>query len=130
MGNIKLFPDLIVDQVLHRYEYFDLHSITWHHGAKVDSGHYTTNLKKNGIWYNANDKVITRSEQFTCDLNDNYRVPYIVVYRKRSTEIMHQRIEFRNDVSLEDTASNEDFDDNMSLDDSENEFVTDKDVIE
>merc|ERR1712126_508337 len=88
-------------------------------------------MGKNGIWYNANDEVITRSELFTCDLNDNYRVPYIIVYRKRSAEIMHQRIEFRNDVIFEDkvaTVVNEDFDDNMSSDHYENEFVTDKEV--
>ena len=46
----KLFPDMRIDQELQMYGYFDLQGIIWYHGPSIDSGHYTCNVKVNGIW--------------------------------------------------------------------------------
>ena len=56
--------DVKIDQVLHRDDTFDLQGIIWHHGTSYNAGPYTCNVKVNGIWYLADDKIIKRDECF------------------------------------------------------------------
>ena len=80
----KLFPDVIVNQELHLFDEFDLQGIIWHHGQSCDNGHYTSNVKANGIWHHTNDYNITQREMFRAI---GEQVPYIIVYKKRNAQI-------------------------------------------
>ena len=77
--------DIIVDQVLHRFDIFDLQGIIWHIGTDFNSGHYTSNVKVNGVWYIADDSKIKQDERFRSDVFHG-KVPYILVYKKRTTD--------------------------------------------
>ena len=80
----KLFPDVIVNQELHLFDEFDLQGIIWHHGQSCDNGHYTSNVKANGVWHHTNDYTITQREMFR---TIGEQVPYIIVYKKRNVQI-------------------------------------------
>ena len=80
----KLFPDVIVNQKLHLFDEFDLQGIIWHHGQSCDNGHYTSNVKANGVWHHTNDYTITQREMFR---TIGGQVPYIIVYKKRIAQI-------------------------------------------
>ena len=77
----KIFPYMTIDHEVHRYDYFDLQGIIWHHGSSFEHGHYTSNIKVNGIWYDANDTVISQGATFQCYPNSR-KAPYIIVYKK------------------------------------------------
>ena len=55
----KYIPNMTIDQGIHKYDYFDLQGIIWHHGQSADFGHYTSNVKVNNIWYCINDTTIS-----------------------------------------------------------------------
>ena len=82
----KLFPDLTVDSELSMHETFDLQGVISHHGFSWTHGHYTSDIKVIDKWYHADDSRITTQETFQPDLVSG-QVPYIVVYKKRSTEV-------------------------------------------
>ena len=84
----KLFPNIVIDDEIHRFDYFDLQAIIWHHGQNFDVWHYSCDVKANGIWYKANDAEV-RPESPTLDIiPDGYKAPYIIVYKKGNTEII------------------------------------------
>ena len=78
----KFIPNLIIDQELVKYDYFDLNGIIWHHGKSLEFGHYTSNVKVNGVWYNTNDSVISIGSRFECSSSEPV-APYVLVYKKR-----------------------------------------------
>jgi ubiquitin C-terminal hydrolase len=52
---------------------YKLNSIICHHGHTIESGHYTSDVLKDGIWYNLNDETI--------EVDPAYKsTPYILVY--------------------------------------------------
>ena len=91
-GTRKLSKNIIVDTDIDIYDHFELQGIIWHHGESYNNGHYTSNVKVNGVWYNTDDTsiTITQSERFQ---TYHDKVPYIVVYKKRNTEIVFHRNE-------------------------------------
>ena len=82
----KKLADIDIDQELYRGDTFDLQGIIWHHGTSFNTGHYTCNVKVNGIWYLADDKTIKRNESFR-SIPLYGKIPYIVVYKKRTCDI-------------------------------------------
>ena len=51
----KIFPAIQVNEKL---DELSLQGIIWHHGDKMDTGHYTAMVKHDGIWYHTNDQNI------------------------------------------------------------------------
>ena len=86
---IKFIPNLRIDQVIRVYERLDLQGIIWHHGESFDYGHYSCNVKINGIWYDANDRNITTGSKFDCEAGKGV-APYVLVYKKRSDNDVEQ----------------------------------------
>ena len=83
----KIFPNMIIDQEIIQYDYFDLQGIIWHHGRDWQNGHYTSDVKIDGIWYSTSDTYINERPTFECNSNGDI-APYIIVYKKRNTQIV------------------------------------------
>ena len=97
---LKIFPDVIIDPELHVFDKFELQGIIWHHGPSYDSGHYTSNVKSNGIWYHTNDTAITQKEMFR---TVGEQVPYIVIYQKRNCNVLLCRNELKIETCINET---------------------------
>ena len=83
----KKTPDIKIDHVIDRDSFgvFELQGIIWHGGPYRRSGHYECDVKVNGEWYHANDAIIKKSNpRFRSCLSQNI-IPYIIVYKKRSS---------------------------------------------
>ena len=83
----KIFPNILIDQEITRYECFKLQGIIWHHGDNWDSGHYTADVKVDDVWYSTNDTVINEGATFECNSNSTIS-PYIIVYKKRNNRVV------------------------------------------
>lgn len=52
---------------------YNLNSIICHHGTTIESGHYTCDVLKNGVWYHLNDEMIEIQPEYK-------QTPYILIY--------------------------------------------------
>ena len=84
-GNtFKIFPNLVISQQIVSFSEFMLEGIIWHIGDKdVNNGHYIASIKKNGVWYNADDSNVVQYADFNLlNKNSSLQVPYILYHRK------------------------------------------------
>ena len=81
----KIIPDMTIDQQIRRYAFFELQGIVWHHGRSWQNGHYTADVKVDGVWYSTSDTSVNEGATFECS-SDGDIAPYIVVYRKRDEQ--------------------------------------------
>jgi ubiquitin C-terminal hydrolase len=79
-GSHRIDTDIKLDEKLcfcsEGYTYnYNLISTIDHHGNSLNSGHYTTNVRRGNEWYNINDDYISK----TC-INSSRHV-YILIYQ-------------------------------------------------
>jgi hypothetical protein len=83
----KITPTLAIEETITRFVDFDLHAVVWHHNRDVECGHYTADIKIDEEWYNANDDFNSKGRTEQC-FEDGDIAPYIVVYKKRNSQIV------------------------------------------
>ena len=96
----KLFPHINIDDEIFRFDHFDLQGVIWHHGNSFNGGHYTCQVKVNEIWYNADDHKISEKSPTLEVIPDNYNAPYIIVYKRRITEVTELSLSI-NELEIE-----------------------------
>ena len=85
--NVKIIPNLNIEENISCYGNLTLHAIVYHEGNEANSGHYTCDVKVNNKWFEISDTTVKekRDKNFSCRQTD-YRVPYIVMYKKNNGE--------------------------------------------
>ena len=79
---MKIFPAIKVDQVITPFETYELIGILWHHGRSMNSGHYTSMVKRNDQWLHISDSdLYGYPVTFSCR-SGNESVPYLLFYKK------------------------------------------------
>ena len=71
-----------------QFENFSLKSIIWHSGQSVNSGHYTSSVKRNGKWYLTNDQDIREFRKFHSTSSDAL-TPYLLIYQRSQLAECH-----------------------------------------
>ena len=99
----KLFPNLNIERTITPFEKYNLQAIIWHHGASLESGHYTAMVKHNGRWIHISDTDITYPIKFSCN-SDEQSVPYLLFYTKDVTNV-NNNISLNTDTFTAETES-------------------------
>lgn len=76
--SIKINKSLFIRSsgIIHTYK---LNSVVYHHGSLPTSGHYTSDILKNGLWYKADDDNVQRTERPKYSSNC-----YIIIYNNNN----------------------------------------------
>ena len=79
---MKIFPAIKVDQVITPFDTYELIGILWHHGRSMNSGHYTSMVKRNDQWLHISDSdLYGYPVTFSCR-SGNESVPYLLFYKR------------------------------------------------
>ena len=100
----KLFPNLNIERTITPFEKYNLQAIIWHHGASLESGHYTAMVKHNRQWIHISDTDITYPIKFSCNSHEQSDVPYLLFYTKDVTNV-NNNISLNTDTFTTETES-------------------------
>ena len=100
----KVIPSLCIDEEITIFgSTMTLDGVIYHEGNQPNSGHYVSGVKVNERWFLISDSNVS------CQLIDlsaqiSSRVPYMLLYKKKSNMITHTPVTIRN--NLDNSVSN------------------------